>query len=78
MEKKEKRMSVCVCVCVCILVLMLTNILHCYAALVTNNRYNEEKARLLNHYLENCSFEQKPRKKIANKVNQLIRLITCG
>jgi hypothetical protein len=57
---------------------MLTNILHCYGALATDNHYNEEKAKLLNHYLENCSFEQKPRKKIADKINQLIQLITCG
>jgi hypothetical protein len=57
---------------------MLTNILHCYAALVTHNHYNEEKATLPNHYLENCSFEQKPREKIANNINQSIRLITCG
>ncbi len=77
MEEK-KRMNMSVCVCVCILVLMLTNILHCYGALATDNHYNEEKAKLLNHYLENCSFEQKPRKKIADKINQLIQLITCG
>jgi hypothetical protein len=79
---KRKRERVCEyeceCVCVCILVLILTNILHCYAAFVMNNHYNEEKVKQLNHYLENCSFEQKPRKKIANKINQSIQLITCG
>lgn len=63
------------CVCVCILLLRLTNILHCYVALVTNSRYNEEKARLPNHYLGNCSFEQKPGEKIANKINQSIKPI---
>jgi len=66
------------CVCVCILLLMLTNILHYYVAFVTNSHYNEEKAKLPNHYLGNCSFEQKPSKKFANKMNQLNLLITCG
>ena len=75
MEKKEKTSE---CVCVCILLILLTNILHYYAALVMNIHYNEEKVRLPNHYLGNCSFEQKPRKKIANKINRSIQLITCG
>ena len=64
--------------CVRILLIMLIRILHCCATLVTNNHYNEEKATLSSHYLGNCSFEQKPRKKIANKINQSILLITCG
>ncbi len=46
-------------ICVCILLLLFTNILHYYVALVMDNHYNEEKEKLINHYLENYSFEQK-------------------